>query len=81
MSRQAAKSYAFQPIKIVEETATVSADPRQMNDDRVRNFSEPDREIAFVCECTDPTCRRTVVLTAAQYEALRPGLVLHDSHR
>ena len=57
------------------------ANPRQrMNDDRLRNFAEPDRQIAFVCECAEADCRRTVVLTAAEYRALRPGLILHPAH-
>lgn len=38
------------------------------------------RVIGFVCECGDPSCRRTVELTLAQYERLRPGLILHEVH-
>jgi hypothetical protein len=53
---------------------------RVLNEDRLRNFPETDRKIAFVCECADPGCRRTVVLTAGQYGAVRPGLVLHPAH-
>ena len=36
--------------------------------------------IAFVCECVDPECRETVMLTEAEYDALRPGLVVRDGH-
>jgi hypothetical protein len=52
----------------------------RMNEDRFRIFHDVNREIAFICECADPECHRTVILTPAQYEALRPDLVLHSAH-
>ena len=51
-----------------------------MNEDRYRVFHDANREIAFICECTDPECRQAVVLTPAEYQALRPGLVLYPGH-
>ena len=51
-----------------------------INRDRLRLFAEANRGIAFICECPDPECRRTVVLTAAEYESRRPALLLHPSH-
>jgi len=53
----------------------------RMNEDRFRIFHDVNREIAFICECPDPECHRTVVLTPAQYEELRPELVLHSAHQ
>ena len=51
-----------------------------MNEDRFRIFHDVNREIAFICECPDPECHRTVVLTPAAYETTRPDLVLHPAH-
>jgi len=34
----------------------------------------------FICECGDPTCRRTIVLTLAEYEQRRPDPILHPDH-
>jgi hypothetical protein len=53
---------------------------RRFNDDRKRVFGGSDRVIAFVCECSDPDCRDTVLLTEHEYDALRPGLVVRDGH-
>jgi len=53
---------------------------RALNADRRRRFGEPGRLIAFVCECGDPTCRRTVVLTPEEYDANRLGPILHSEH-
>jgi len=36
--------------------------------------------IAFVCECGDPDCCRTVILTVDEYNQRRPGLLIHDDH-
>jgi hypothetical protein len=36
--------------------------------------------IEFICECGDPTCRRTVVLTLDEYEQRRPDPILHPDH-
>ena len=33
--------------------------------------------LEFFCECGDPTCRRTVVLTLEEYEQQRPDPVVH----
>ena len=58
------------------------SDPRKrLNEDRLRIFPDPDRPVAFVCECEDPGCLRTVVLTPAAYRALAGAPVLHESHR
>jgi hypothetical protein len=52
-----------------------------VNDYRWRAFgADPDRVIAFVCECGDTSCARTVQLTSRAYTAQRDGLVLHDVH-
>ncbi len=52
-----------------------------MNEHRFRVFQLTERSsIAFVCECPDAECRRTVVMTPSEYEGVRPGLILHPSH-
>jgi hypothetical protein len=44
----------------------------EVNDYRRRTFgSEPERRVAFVCECADEGCRRAVLLTAAEYDEVR----------
>lgn len=51
-----------------------------INRDRLRLFGDANRGIAFICECPDADCRRTIVLTPAEYESLRPDLLIHPSH-
>lgn len=53
---------------------------QRMNDDRRRRFGTPGRTLALLCECGDPTCHETVLLSADEYEARRPDLLLHPSH-
>ncbi len=57
-------------------------DRRKINDDRLLRFGgqEPTRVIAFVCECGRRDCRRTVLLTSAEYLERRSGPILHDEH-
>jgi len=63
------------------QVGRVTANPRRrFNDDRRRLFGAAGRLIAFVCECGDPHCHDSVLLTAADYEARRPGLIVHDRH-
>jgi hypothetical protein len=55
---------------------------RRFNDDRKRVFGrDRGQRIAFLCECSDPACRKAVLLTVAEYDQRRSGLVLHESHR
>jgi hypothetical protein len=57
------------------------AHPRwRFNEDRKRVFGGSERLIAFICECSDPECRETVMLTERQYDAVRRGLVVRDGH-
>jgi hypothetical protein len=51
-----------------------------LNADRRRRFGETGRTIALVCECGDASCRRTVLLTPKEYDAVRPGPVLYPGH-
>lgn len=53
---------------------------RRLNDRQLRAFRDKGRLIAFVCECGRGDCRRSVMLTPEEYEARRPGLILHHSH-
>lgn len=53
-----------------------------MNEFRARVFgTEESRLIGFICECADPDCRRTIMLTLEDYRRARPGLLVHDDHR
>lgn len=51
-----------------------------MNADRRRRFGAANRVLALLCECGEIDCHRTVVLTAAEYDALLPGMVVHPDH-
>jgi hypothetical protein len=45
---------------------------RDVNDYRRRAFgNNPERRVAFVCECDDERCRRAVLLTVAEYDEAR----------
>lgn len=52
----------------------------ELNDDRRRRFGESGRTLALLCECGDAGCKRTVLLTPTEYDAVRPGPVLHPDH-
>jgi len=57
-------------------------DRRSANDYRRRTFGgRSERLVAYVCECADDGCRRSVLLTADEYDALRAadGAVLVDA--
>jgi hypothetical protein len=51
-----------------------------MNEHRRRLFGDADRSLALICECDDPDCRETVLLTVAEYDDRRPDPILHPSH-
>jgi hypothetical protein len=51
-----------------------------MNADRRKRFGTDGRTLALLCECADAECRRTVLISPAEYDALRPGLLLHPDH-
>jgi hypothetical protein len=56
---------------------------RVFNDDRWRQFNESGEFIAFICECFDPDCFATIVLSGAQFEAARarpPHQLLQPGH-
>jgi hypothetical protein len=53
----------------------------QLNADRRRRFGEAGRTLALLCECGELECRRTVLLTAEEYDAVRPGPILHPDHK
>jgi len=63
----------------------MAGDRRVVNDYRRRTFgTKPERRVAFVCECDDDTCRRAVLLTAAEYDALcasGDAVVVDPTHR
>lgn len=59
----------------------VGTDPRwRDNEGRLRSFRNEAHPVAFICECGRRDCKRAVLLTPEEYEARRPGLILHDSH-
>jgi hypothetical protein len=51
-----------------------------MNDDRRRRFGSPERTIALLCECGQADCHRSVLVSADEYDRLRPGPILHPDH-
>jgi hypothetical protein len=53
---------------------------RRLNDDRRRQFGATGRSLALLCECGDENCYRTVMLTITEYDASRPGPILHPEH-
>jgi hypothetical protein len=52
----------------------------ELNADRRRRFGTPGRTLALLCECGDASCHRTLLLTAEEYDARRPGPVIHPAH-
>ena len=58
----------------------VPQDLRPLNDDRRRRFGATGRTLALLCECGEMDCYRTVLLSTAEYDAARPGPILHPDH-
>lgn len=55
---------------------------RRYNEHRRRLFRDVDRQIAFLCECDDDTCTRSVLLTPQLFDELREkqGTLVHPGH-
>jgi hypothetical protein len=53
---------------------------KAMNEHRRRMFGDAGRPLALLCECDDPDCRETILLTVEEYDAARPGPILHTMH-
>ena len=53
---------------------------RVSNEGRRHAFGTSGREIAFICECDRDSCLETVLLTAEEYDAVRPGPILTPGH-
>ena len=55
---------------------------RRLNDHRRRLFDDTAGEIAFLCECADPTCTRAVVLSPADFDSFRDraAVLLYPGH-
>jgi hypothetical protein len=51
---------------------------RAMNADRCRLFGETGRQLALICECGDPSCHKTVVLSAEEYDSM--ATIIHPDH-
>lgn len=63
----------------------MTIDRRQINDDRRRQFGDDRELIAFVCECADDGCGRTVPLSPGDFELARSAGTaildpLHESY-
>jgi len=52
---------------------------RTVNEGR-RSLFEHVPLVAFVCECPLEGCHDTVTLSAAEFDARRPGLIIADGH-
>ena len=48
--------------------------------DESKGVSDVQTPLEFFCECGDPTCRRTIVLTLDEYNERRPDPILHADH-
>ena len=53
---------------------------QRMNVDRRRRFGSAGRTLALLCECGDPDCHRTVLLSVEDYDARRPASIVHPEH-
>jgi hypothetical protein len=53
---------------------------RELNEDRRRRFGKPKRTLALLCECGEPGCHETVLVTTEEYDATRPGRIVHHEH-
>ena len=53
---------------------------KAMNEHRRRLFGDAGRPLALLCECDDPDCRETILLTVEEYDSLRPRPILHPTH-
>jgi hypothetical protein len=51
-----------------------------MNEHRRRLLGDAGHPLALLCECDDGDCREAVLLTVEEYDARRPGRILHPSH-
>ena len=43
---------------------------REVNE-RIREITDYDGDVEFLCECGDPSCARPLVMTLAEYEGVR----------
>jgi hypothetical protein len=56
---------------------------RRLNENRRALFgTTQERTVAFICECGDPRCRETVLLSGSQFEARtkQGALLVHPQH-
>ena len=55
---------------------------RRLNEHRRQLFRAAEREIAFLCECEDDDCTRSVLLTPFAYDEVREreDQLLHPGH-
>jgi hypothetical protein len=60
---------------------TEQARRQELNNGRRRIFDVAGRKIAYICECGERGCARSIVLTHAEYDERRAGarvLLAHD---
>lgn len=65
---------------VTDDTAYSAEQRRASNEGRREIFGLTNDRIAFVCECDRPACYDTILLSAAEYDAIRPGPVAADGH-
>jgi hypothetical protein len=86
--KRAARAWSNRPRRVrfdrekehIESQAENDELRLRLNADRRRRFGPSGRALALLCECRDPGCHRTVLLTTEEYDRLRPEPVLHPSH-
>jgi hypothetical protein len=54
---------------------------RALNDDRRKQVGDSGGLLAPVCECGDPLCHRTIVMTPHEYDTYADRPIVHPSHR
>jgi hypothetical protein len=61
---------------------TVTDDFRRINDHRRLLFQDAKGQIAFLCECEDTACTRSVLLAPVEFDAARAReqQLLHEVH-
>ena len=68
------------PQSALNQLATFDQQQRRTDNEGRRSLFEQVPLVAFVCECPLERCGDTVTLSAADYDARRPGLIIADGH-
>jgi len=53
---------------------------QRLNADRRRRFGAAERMLGLLCECGEPDCHRTVMMTTEDYDSRPPAPIVHPEH-